>query len=530
MRIRKIHIAGFGKLDDYELEFEDGFQVIAAENEFGKSTIMMFIRMMFYGRAAGGQDVLKNARLKYRPWNGGSMGGMIEFEYGGELYRLEKEFGKSVSTDSVCLMNISLGKQIPLSKGEEAGMYFFGMDLEAFTKSVFIEKSIMETKVADRDYLAEKLGTLSDYGDENDKGQEAMARLKSAMEELISKSGRSGKIVKRKEELKKARVEYDMAVLHNERADGYKNKCDIIERAIEFNSICRKIDKIDEMLDGDGIQDGGGSGSGRGLIVPSLAVILISLILSMVSIYACAICAVSGLAGLYLGMRRRKSMDANPLEQKLLDEKSQLISEKNLIKVSEKYRDMPIKELKQILKECRMKSAPVSGVDKLGQKADELSCSIKRMEEYYSSLKMAYEVMEDIQCERRRGFGPAVNKKASEIFSIMTGGSYSSVMVGNDYNAKVLGDKGIKSIDWKYLSSGTADQLYLAMRLAVSRLMGGQESFPVLMDDALERFDDERLEETLKYLKDYGSSTQLILFTCHGNVLQILKNVSEGRT
>ncbi|MDE6231974.1 MAG: AAA family ATPase, partial [Lachnospiraceae bacterium] len=42
MKIRRIHIMGFGKLSDYELEFEDGFQVIGAENEFGKSTICLY--------------------------------------------------------------------------------------------------------------------------------------------------------------------------------------------------------------------------------------------------------------------------------------------------------------------------------------------------------------------------------------------------------------------------------------------------------------------------------------------------------
>ena len=71
MKINKVYIKGFGKLKDYEIEFEDGFQVIGAENEFGKSTILEFIGMMFYGKKSGGQNPLKNTRLKYRPWSGG---------------------------------------------------------------------------------------------------------------------------------------------------------------------------------------------------------------------------------------------------------------------------------------------------------------------------------------------------------------------------------------------------------------------------------------------------------------------------
>lgn len=520
MKIKRIHIMGFGKLSDYELEFEDGFQVIGAENEFGKSTIMVFIRMMFYGKTGGGQDILRNERLKYRPWDGSNMGGMIEFEYENDLFRLEKVFGKSASTDSVFLINVSSGKQIALPRGEEVGMYFFGMDLAAFTRSVFIENSIMEYKANDKDYLAEKLGRLIDYGDENDKGQEAVARLKDAMEELISKSGRSGKIVKRKEELKRAESEYKSAVMHNENADMYIKECDIIENAIELAGISGEIDKINVMLDETEAAEGGYTRPYSYLLLPSAAVIIISVLLSMFNIYVCVFGVVLGTAGIMAGLRKRKKEEVSPLMQKLIDEKSELISQKELIKVSDKYKDMPIKELKQMQREYQAKSGHL---DTDGMKAgiDELTDSINRMEEYYSSLKMAYEIVEDIQAERRKSFGPRINRKASEIFNIMTGGNYETVMVENDYNAKVIEYRGIKSIDWKYLSSGTMDQLYLAMRLAISELMVEKEYFPILMDDVLERYDDGRLEETVNYLKNHGSTAQIILFTCHGNVMKL---------
>lgn len=519
MRIKRIHILGFGKLKDYELEFEEGFQVIGAENEFGKSTIMVFIQMMFYGKTGGGQDVLKNARLKYRPWDGSRMGGMVEFEYGNDLFRLEKEFGKSVSTDSVFLLNVSSGKQVQLSKGEEVGMYFFGMDLDAFTRSVFIEHSIMEYKVKDRDYISEKLGNLIDYGDEDDAGQEAMSRLRCAMEELISKSGRSGKIIKKKEELNEIKSEYESAVKHNEEADRYIKECDIIEKSIELNSICQDIDRIDAMLDeNEGREETYKRPYGY-MLIPSAAIVILSVALSTVNIFASVICAALGIAGIIVGMKRKRETSDSPLIQKLLSEKEELLSEKKSIKVSDKYKNMPIKELKRIQKEYRMKSGYFD-TDNLKCRIDALMHSVKHMEEYYQSLKMAYEVMEDIQTERRKSFGYNINRKTSEIFNVMTGGSYETVMVENDYNAKVVEDKGIKSIDWKYLSSGTMDQLYLAMRFAISGLMAEKEKFPILMDDVLERYDDERLEKTIDYLKSCGDDTQIILFTCHGDVMR----------
>ena len=49
MKINSIHIASFGKFKDFSFNFSDGFNIIYGDNEDGKTTIMSFIKMMFYG-------------------------------------------------------------------------------------------------------------------------------------------------------------------------------------------------------------------------------------------------------------------------------------------------------------------------------------------------------------------------------------------------------------------------------------------------------------------------------------------------
>ena len=68
-------------------------------------------------------------------------------------------------------------------------------------------------------------------------------------------------------------------------------------------------------------------------------------------------------------------------------------------------------------------------------------------------------------------------------------------------------------IDLKYLSAGTVEQIYLAVRLAAGEILYPKEPVPVLMDDIFGNFDDERTRRALDYLSRH-SGRQLILFTC----------------
>ena len=67
------------------------------------------------------------------------------------------------------------------------------------------------------------------------------------------------------------------------------------------------------------------------------------------------------------------------------------------------------------------------------------------------------------------------------------------------------------------LSTGTADQLYLAVRLAICEMiLPPEQNPPLILDDALLTFDDMRLGKTLEYLTRLGEKRQILLFTCQG--------------
>lgn len=197
MRIDEIHIYGFGKFRDYKLNFANNFNLIYGENENGKTTIAEFIKMMFYGNRPRNNDAFTNPRIKYRPLDGGTMAGGITFLHQGTRYRLEREFKGSNATDKITLYNLDLGESTALSGKDEIGEKFFSLNFGAFEKSVFVNNSVAFLSDAEADgAINARLSNMNTTGDEDISYESVVKRINTAMEEIKTKTGRGGALVK----------------------------------------------------------------------------------------------------------------------------------------------------------------------------------------------------------------------------------------------------------------------------------------------------------------------------------------------
>ena len=142
MKIRKIQIAAFGKLNGFTLDMSDGFHVLYGVNEAGKSTLMYFIRVMFYGfnKNARKDNLAENDRERFRPWHSPLYGGSVLFEHEGSLYSLERTFGATKAKDTVKLTNDITGKERRLSLPDEPGSELFGLGKTEFLNTVFVRQ------------------------------------------------------------------------------------------------------------------------------------------------------------------------------------------------------------------------------------------------------------------------------------------------------------------------------------------------------------------------------------------------------
>lgn len=201
MKIKKIEIENFGKFHNFSLELNQGISVIYGNNEDGKTTLMTFIKMMFYSEQKRSRDISNNPRKKYMPWNGMLMGGAIEFESKGIEYRIEKEMGATPVKDKVKVINLHTGETL-LQRKEEIGKFFFGTDLAGFERSIFIGQ--MGAFGADKeDEIAQKLSNMYSSGDERISQNQVLERIGKAKEELKTIRGNKGFLVEAKEELEK---------------------------------------------------------------------------------------------------------------------------------------------------------------------------------------------------------------------------------------------------------------------------------------------------------------------------------------
>ena len=82
--------------------------------------------------------------------------------------------------------------------------------------------------------------------------------------------------------------------------------------------------------------------------------------------------------------------------------------------------------------------------------------------------------------------------------------------------------------DAALLSAGTADQLYLATRLAICDLvLPADRAVPIVLDDALANFDDERCAAALRWLRQEAERRQILLFTCHSREAEFFAGDGE---
>ena len=78
---------------------------------------------------------------------------------------------------------------------------------------------------------------------------------------------------------------------------------------------------------------------------------------------------------------------------------------------------------------------------------------------------------------------------------------------------EIIDSRGNPTVEAEvWLADGTIDQLYLALRLAVAEELTPEA--PLVLDDALVRFDDGRMAQALKILKEMAKNKQVICFTC----------------
>lgn len=146
----------------------------------------------------------------------------------------------------------------------------------------------------------------------------------------------------------------------------------------------------------------------------------------------------------------------------------------------------------------------------------------------YVPLLLARQLLQQTLQRFERESQPEMLGEVSRLFSVMTGGRYHRVERPRDTNRPLLVHRADNSADLEpnQLSTGTREQLYLAIRLAyVLHYCTKAEPLPIVLDDVLANFDPVRTRRTLEALGQITDRVQVLLFTCHPELADLARDV-----
>lgn len=182
--------------------------------------------------------------------------------------------------------------------------------------------------------------------------------------------------------------------------------------------------------------------------------------------------------------------------------------------------DFELRQLHIKLGQCMGQAESFGEIDSLKTRLDAINRRIYRLEEHYRALELARELLYQASASLQRRFAPRISKRAQDFFCHLTKGRYQRISLNDDLSilASAENEDTLRVTDFR--SDGTVDQLYLSLRLAVAGEITPEA--PLILDDALIRFDDDRLKAALELLQKEAAEKQVILFTCQGREKNLL--------
>ena len=181
-----------------------------------------------------------------------------------------------------------------------------------------------------------------------------------------------------------------------------------------------------------------------------------------------------------------------------------------------------LRQARSVIDRCEGQCSTLGDRMELEAQQQQLTARLDALEEEYDALEIALTALGKANEHLQSRFSPRLTELAADYLSRLTDGAYTSLVLEHDLGASLYAPDNPASRDAAYFSGGTKDQLYLAVRLAVSQLLC--PGTPLILDDALVRFDDSRLKAALRVMQQEAETRQVLLFTCQSREAKALQS------
>ncbi|CAN5684285.1 YhaN family protein [soil metagenome] len=244
------------------------------------------------------------------------------------------------------------------------------------------------------------------------------------------------------------------------------------------------------------------------------------------------------------GRKRERSLELSQIEKQLIEQNSVSLDrvlaeaacvdrDKLAVRIGALDREIEDAEAARITLAQRVRDAEVAMQEidgsakaaEAAQTVQELLARLRQATEDYARLKISsFVIGRAIEAYREKNQGPLLTR-ATDYFATLTLGSFRGLEVDfseDDRQVLVGVRNNYKLVAVDAMSEGTRDQLYLALRLAaIERHLQAGPPLPVIVDDILVQFDDERARAAFKALGMLAAHTQVLVLTHHGHLVRL---------
>ena len=476
MQIREARIFNFGKLQNRNIPFKEGINVIYGANEQGKTTLHAFLMGMLFGMEKGrGRAAALDAYSRYEPWHAPSFySGALRFTVGGQPFYLERNFYAKEKSDY--LRNEADGEELSVAYGD-LKMLLGGIGREEFGNTYDIPQSGAATGKEMAALLTTYLAEAAAGGDGKVRVLEALKLLGAKKKELQTK------LTQILQERQKEQKENELT------SEIHKNNIVELRNQIQrFEAEQHELEQVKRLREEQRSRKRKYSA-----IVALMAGILMAAVLfaSTVkeleyfvteSIIVLGVVFILSVFGIFC--YRKEGQD------EALFHAAQMLE-----------------QMKERLKE--LENEMVNMEDILGELLQPTEREEKLTEDI-KALELAQEELKILTEEYYLEVYDGLNAEISKWISLLTNGCYDSARLDKDGKLWVLAKQ--REVAPESLSRGTLEQIYLALRLAAGSILMQEEEMPIFLDEAFAMYDDVRLAKTLQALAT--TKRQILLFTC----------------
>ena len=190
--------------------------------------------------------------------------------------------------------------------------------------------------------------------------------------------------------------------------------------------------------------------------------------------------------------------------------------------------DEKINNLKIMIKGLEIESSTIipqlDEMVTLEEKLELNNTKLKELKKEEETINIAISTLTEAYEEMKNTITPKFTLNLSSSIKQISNNKYEKVTINDDNGMIVENNRG-EYVDAAKLSTGTIDQLYLALRLSMIDDLS-KEKLPIILDESFAYFDNSRLENILKYLNGELNNHQTIILTCTNREKDILDKIN----